>query len=201
MLSSAVVMRDPSPAACCPAVAVDVSAFILHLTTLYVFCFVFILYYVAAPRSVGPCCFCSAHSRTQLVPSVPDSKERRWRSLCQPSLPFLLKFTLRGIENKEKKIFFFTSPFIFTQINWQERVGLALKQNSVASKIPNKSIKTFKDESASCVFLQEKKTLPSSDGRGAFSFYFFYLLYNIYVYTLLKEIFFSNRLALTELAV
>lgn len=52
------------------------------------------------------------------------------------------------------------------------------------------------------VFFPPEKDTPSSDGRGAFSFFLFYLLlYNIYVYTLLKEIFFSNRLALTELAV
>lgn len=44
MLSSAVFVRDPSPAACCPAVAVDVSAFILHLRALYVFCFFSLTY-------------------------------------------------------------------------------------------------------------------------------------------------------------
>lgn len=119
MLFSAVVMRDPSPTACCSAVAVDVSAFTLHLTTLYVFCFF--------PLICGFTLEVLDH-----VVSVQHTRGDHWCLLslilkgegggaCLSPSP-LLQISLKGNKNKGK-IIIFSSPFSFTQINWQERAG------------------------------------------------------------------------------
>lgn len=47
--------------------------FSVHLAPYDLICLLFFSFNMwLHPRSVGPCCFCSAHSRRPLVPSVPD---------------------------------------------------------------------------------------------------------------------------------